>query len=145
MAGGRPKIQIDWDSLEALLGLEASEYYCATWLLKKQGKDIDQKSIDAAIKVIQRRIKERFGMSFVQYRDKMLDGRRMKLRELQWKAADKGNPAVLIWLGKQYLGQSEKVEAKQAVTVEAKKDFESLPVQDLEAIEAILNKPKELE
>jgi hypothetical protein len=105
MPGGRPKIEIDWDSLEALLGLEASEYYCATWLLKKQKKEINKKSVDAAIKVIQRRITERFGMSFVQYRDKMLDGRRMKLRELQWKAADKGNAAILIWLGKQYLGQ----------------------------------------
>lgn len=107
MPGGRPKIEIDWDSLEALLGLEASEYYCATWLLKKQGKEINKKSIDAAIKVIQRRITERYGMSFVQFRDKMLDGRRMKLRELQWKAADKGNAAILIWLGKQYLGQAD--------------------------------------
>jgi hypothetical protein len=33
-----------------------------------------------------------------------------KLRDLQWSAAEKGNTAILIWLGKQYLGQTEKVE-----------------------------------
>ena len=33
--------------------------------------------------------------------------RKTKLRELQWKAAESGNVTMLIWLGKQYLGQSE--------------------------------------
>jgi hypothetical protein len=31
------------------------------------------------------------------------------LRRAQFKAALKGNPAVLIWLGKQYLGQTDKL------------------------------------
>ena len=31
---------------------------------------------------------------------------------MQWKAADKGNVAMLIWLGKQVLGQTEKSEVK---------------------------------
>lgn len=29
------------------------------------------------------------------------------LRRMQWKAAEDGNTAMLIWLGKQYLGQTE--------------------------------------
>lgn len=29
------------------------------------------------------------------------------LRRLQWKAAKKGNTSILIWLGKNYLGQRE--------------------------------------
>lgn len=37
--------------------------------------------------------------------------RRTRLRELQWRAAESGNTAMLIWLGKQYLGQAEKTEA----------------------------------
>jgi len=37
------------------------------------------------------------------------------LRRLQWAAARKGNTAMLIWLGKQYLGQTDRVES--AVTV----------------------------
>lgn len=32
------------------------------------------------------------------------------LRRAQWKAADKGNAGMLIWLGKQYLGQKDKTE-----------------------------------
>ena len=31
---------------------------------------------------------------------------------MQWKAADKGNVTMLIWLGKQILGQAEKSEVK---------------------------------
>lgn len=43
--------------------------------------------------------------------------RKIKLRELQWRLAEKGNLGMLIWLGKQELGQSEKVEQKQEITV----------------------------
>ena len=38
---------------------------------------------------------------------------KIRLRQLQWKAAKKGNVAMLIWLGKQLLGQSD----KQDITV----------------------------
>ena len=40
------------------------------------------------------------------------------LRREQWKCAKKGNPRMLIWLGKQYLGQTEKI-------IEAKADYET--------------------
>jgi hypothetical protein len=32
------------------------------------------------------------------------------LRRLQWQAANGGNPTMLIWLGKQMLGQKDRVE-----------------------------------
>jgi len=32
---------------------------------------------------------------------------KMRLRQLQWKSAEKGNAVMLIWLGKQMLGQSD--------------------------------------
>lgn len=35
---------------------------------------------------------------------------KQRLRILQWKAAEEGSASMLIWLGKQYLGQSDKVE-----------------------------------
>lgn len=37
---------------------------------------------------------------------------RMSLRRWQIEAARKGNPALLIWLGKQLLGQTDKIETK---------------------------------
>lgn len=35
---------------------------------------------------------------------------RVSLRRMQWKAATTGNPTMLIWLGKQLLGQRDKIE-----------------------------------
>jgi hypothetical protein len=43
--------------------------------------------------------------------------RRKRLREMQWESAGKGNVAMLIWLGKQDLGQSEKVETHGDQTI----------------------------
>jgi len=36
-----------------------------------------------------------------------------RIRELQLKAAERGSAAILIWLGKQYLGQVDKQEVYQ--------------------------------
>ena len=66
------------------------------------------------IKLMQNRIKERFDCSFVQFRQQKLEHRRVQLRQWQWKAAEKGQVAMLIWLGKQYLDQNE----KQVTTVQ---------------------------
>ena len=41
------------------------------------------------------------------------DSGKIRLRQYQWSAAKKGNVAMLIWLGKQILGQSD----KQDITV----------------------------
>lgn len=38
------------------------------------------------------------------------------LRLKQYQKAMEGNPTMLIWLGKQYLGQSDKVESKSDLT-----------------------------
>jgi hypothetical protein len=38
------------------------------------------------------------------------DSGRMSLRRAQYKAAEAGNPTMLIWLGKQWLGQVDKQE-----------------------------------
>lgn len=35
---------------------------------------------------------------------------RTSLRRMQWKKASEGNVAMLIWLGKQILGQKDRVE-----------------------------------
>jgi len=40
------------------------------------------------------------------------------LRRMQWKAAERGNASMLIWLGKQYLGQTDKQEIKQETKTE---------------------------
>lgn len=42
---------------------------------------------------------------------------RQSLRRKQFKAAESGNSTMLVWLGKQYLGQSDKQEIAQTVDV----------------------------
>ena len=41
-----------------------------------------------------------------------------KLRDLQLRAANSGNVTMLIWLGKQYLGQTDKTESDSTLTVQ---------------------------
>ncbi|TXH09390.1 MAG: hypothetical protein E6R04_08110 [Spirochaetes bacterium] len=41
---------------------------------------------------------------------------RSSLRRFQYLAAEKGNIAMLIWLGKQYLGQSDKQEVDNRIS-----------------------------
>ena len=48
--------------------------------------------------------------SYSDYIVKGKDQGKRRLRKLQWHAAEKGNVVMLIWLGKQYLGQSDKQE-----------------------------------
>jgi hypothetical protein len=38
----------------------------------------------------------------------------MRLRQLQWQAAEKGNTSMLIFLGKQMLGQMDNPESSEA-------------------------------
>jgi len=40
--------------------------------------------------------------------DKGREHGKASLRRMQWKAAEKGSHTMLIWLGKQYLGQTDK-------------------------------------
>jgi len=53
-------------------------------------------------------IRKRFPDILTKGRDKG----KIKLRKLQWSSAEKGNITMLIWLGKQILGQKEKQDIR---------------------------------
>ena len=57
--------------------------------------------------------KDLIGKSYSTNVAKGQDSGKIRLRQYQWSAAKKGNVAMLIWLGKQILGQSD----KQDITV----------------------------
>lgn len=49
------------------------------------------------------------------FADVIKEGRssgKMSLRRWQWEACKKGNPALLIWMGKQHLDQKDKHETE---------------------------------
>ena len=48
--------------------------------------------------------------SYSEYLSKGRDSGKIRLRQYQWASAKKGNVAMLIWLGKQLLGQTDKQE-----------------------------------
>ncbi|MBK9496904.1 MAG: hypothetical protein IPO08_20830 [Xanthomonadales bacterium] len=114
----RPRLEFDWNLVESLAMLETTEAFIAERLIVQDGDEVNHLTIQAKIKLMQNRIKERFDCSFVQFRQQKLEHRRVQLRQWQWKAAEKGQVAMLIWLGKQYLDQNE----KQATTVQVGED-----------------------
>ena len=48
--------------------------------------------------------------SYSEYLIKGRDKGKIRLRQLQWRAAEQGSHTMLIWLGKQILNQSDKKE-----------------------------------
>ena len=58
--------------------------------------------------------------SYSEYITKGRDSGKIRLRQYQWAAAKKGNVAMLIWLGKQILGQ---VDKQEIITTELPEGF----------------------
>lgn len=59
---------------------------------------------------LNRILRDKYGMQFKEYFKIYSSQGKASLRRSQWKAAEKGNTTMLVWLGKQYLEQTEKVE-----------------------------------
>ncbi len=81
---------------------------------KKYNLDTDQIKKLASLGCTNKEISDFFGCSAdlleKSYSEFLTKGRaeqKLRLRQLQWKSAEKGNIVMQIWLGKQILGQSE--------------------------------------
>ena len=81
--------------------------------------DIDTKQVEqlASYGCTVREVANFFGCSedlikksYSQFMTKGKDSGKIRLRKLQWNAAEKGNVPMLIWLGKQVLGETDKQE-----------------------------------
>lgn len=91
---GRPIIEIDWLQLDKLCELQCTLNEIAGWF-------------NASEDTIEKRVSEKFGCTFTDYRSKKSARGKIGLRRKQMQAAMGGNTALLIWLGKQYLDQAE--------------------------------------
>jgi len=96
--GGRPPIDLNkekftlWDQLDALI-IWANEEYCA-------------EKLGISVSTLQRKLREK-GFSFDQYKNKKKEKVRINLRKKQYDVAMAGNTSMLIWLGKNELGQTD--------------------------------------
>lgn len=95
--GGRPKKGIDFEVLSELCRLHCTGEECASVL------KVDYDTLN-------KRIQEKYGFGFSDYYKKQSGSGKVSLRRAQWRSALEGNVAMMIWLGKQYLGQTEKTE-----------------------------------
>lgn len=78
-----------------------------------------------------RKLQEHYGMGYADAYKKFSDGGKMSLRRMQFKKAQEGSNTMLIWLGKQYLGQSEKIvnvdiDKQEAEAMELLKNIEDM-------------------
>lgn len=110
---GRPKqkpgvkpLVVDLSRLPALCRIQATAEECASVL------GISQDTLE-------RRLKTEHGCTFSEFYNRYAAPGKCSLRRLQWKLARSGNPTMLIWLGKQWLGQTDKAETDtKAATAE---------------------------
>lgn len=109
--GGRRKKRItkkEWGSVDYMCMIHCTGEEIAGVL----GIDYD---------TLNRNCKEQKGKSISEYIKERQKNGKMSLRRAQWKAAEKGNVTMLIWLGKQWLNQTEKKEV--TTTIDAKDNF----------------------
>lgn len=95
---GRPKIQIDKDKFEKLCGLQCTLIEIACFF-------------DCSEDTIENWCKKTYNKTFSDVFDIKRCHGKMSLRRTQWKMAET-NPTMAIFLGKQYLGQSDRQEVK---------------------------------
>ncbi len=96
---GRPRIIIDWDFVNALCKIQCI------------GKEIAG-ALGISYDTLQRGCKREHKQTFAEYFRQKRKAGYPDLRRWQWEAAERGNVTMLIWLGKQYLGQKNIVESQ---------------------------------
>lgn len=92
---GRPKKVIDQKQFETLCGIQCTENEICAVL------GVTDKTLNTWCR---RTYKMTFSDIFAQKRDYG----KASLRRMQYKLAESGNATMLIWLGRQWLGQAEK-------------------------------------
>jgi len=88
---GRPKKEIDYKIVEAMANVFCTQIEIASQL-------------DLNVRTLLR------DKEFCHIYNKGIETAKASLRRTQYKKANEGNATMLIWLGKQYLGQSDKTE-----------------------------------
>lgn len=93
--GGRPRKEIDYVLLEKLCRILCTGEECASI----QGMSYE---------TLNNHLTEEGHGGFLEYNKRFAGEGKASLRRMQWKGAEAGNTSMLIWLGKQYLDQTDK-------------------------------------
>lgn len=88
--------------------------------------------LNVSVSSLTRWLKKTYGVTFDELKRQKHEGMKLKLAGKQYELAMKGNPAMLVWLGKQWLKQTDKIEQKQEINLTTMSD-EQLEAMILEA------------
>ena len=101
MAKRGPKVaEIDWEMVRNLLRIQCT------------GEEIAG-VMGVSYDTLERACKRDQKMKFAEYSGQKRSEGKASLRRSQWKAATENlNPTMLVWLGKQMLGQRDQVETR---------------------------------
>lgn len=95
--GGRPRKEIDWEDFDKLCGIQCTQEEIAAWF----GVSVD---------TIERAVKRKFKKGFAEFFKQKKQKGKISLRRVMYQKAQDGNTTMLIWLSKNYLGMTDKIE-----------------------------------
>lgn len=116
----RPRTEINYDQLDKLLGLQCTLRECAFYF--KCSED-----------TIERAVKKDKKMTFNEYREIKRQSGLISLRRIQFHLAERSVP-MAIFLGKNYLGQSDKGELQITTTSSPREFVKEKSVEELKYI-----------
>lgn len=100
-----PKLkQVDWPTFDGLCEIQCTLTELANWF------DCDEKTIKAIV------LREK-GVEYSEYYEKKSSPGKISLRRKMFQLALSGDKTMLIYLSKQYLGMSDKIEQKVETNV----------------------------
>lgn len=100
---GRPLIEIDWKEFDKLCELQCTQEEIASFF-------------DCSVDTIDRAVKRTHHVNFAEYFAQKRQKGKISLRRKLWEMANK-NVTMQIWLSKQHLGFTDKVEEKIEATI----------------------------
>lgn len=118
---GRPKKEIDETQFTKLCGLQCTEEEIAGFF---------DCSVDTIERWCKRELKETFAEAF----KKRSVGGKVSLRRYQFELAKK-SAAMAIWLGKQYLGQTDHIEMDASIIQDSTREQVGLLIDELSRVD----------
>ena len=119
--GGRPKKpELNWQQFEELCKIQCKEEEICCVLGAAEGMN------GLSVDTLNTKIKEHYGCGFSEAYKRFSGYGKAGLRRLQFRLAER-SPAMAIWLGKQYLGQSEKIEVINDDLINETLEFKGVP------------------
>jgi hypothetical protein len=111
---GRPLKQIDWQKVITLCQIFCTESEIASVM-------------DCHIDTLYEACKREHNCNFPDFFKKHSENGRASLRRSQFKKAMEGHPSMLIWMGKQFLGQKDQIETTAVEPIKLGYDPSKLP------------------